>query len=92
MIKFSAHTARGPLYGFGLTRGNIDHLMAGEPIVVSLADLGGPKLHVLITYGEDEAAIVEELKKHDLIPPEVTPKTVEPGQTEVIRVKRRPPS
>jgi hypothetical protein len=91
MIKFAAKTSNGPLFGFGLTQGNIDHLRAGEPIVVSLADLGGPDLHVLVMYGETEAALVAELKAHDLLDPNVEYKPAEPGMTEVIRVKRRRP-
>jgi hypothetical protein len=40
MIKFKADGPDGPVYGFGLTRGNVKRLMAGQPIVINLPDVG----------------------------------------------------
>lgn len=72
MIKFLASQDGKPMYGFGLTQGNMDKLLAGQPILIDLdviaaqmprAD-GEPRGSVFIFGGPDEQFLVDELRRH----------------------------
>jgi len=88
VIKFSAETPSGPLFGFGLSRGNIDRLTAGQPIKINLRDLGGPAVNIAIMFGETEQALFDELKAAGAISPDTVYHAAAPGMTEVVRMKR----
>lgn len=87
MIKFRTD-GKVPIYGLGVSRGNIDRLTNGQPIVVNLQDIGGPPGQVVIMFGETERAIFDELKSLDLIAPGI--EFIEParGVNEIVRIKR----
>ncbi len=69
MIKALCIKNGNPLFVFGLSETNIQLLKDGKPIVVDLTDLGCSGGKVVITYGETEAHIVQELHKAGLLPP-----------------------
>jgi hypothetical protein len=85
MIKFSAGTPDGPLYGFGLTRANINALVAGEAIKISLADLLGPEVFIVLLFGEDERALFKELQDAGLVSSALEYRAPTPDETIVIR-------
>jgi hypothetical protein len=58
MIK--AKLSNGDLL-FGLSKGNIELLQQGKPIVINLKDMGLENRRVMIMYGETEDKIFEEL-------------------------------
>jgi hypothetical protein len=63
MVKFSATGDDGKtLLGFGLSRGNIERLVAGQPIRVRGKDIHRPDLEVMIFFGETEADMEQELR------------------------------
>jgi len=72
MLKFKAETSGGELYGFGLVPENIGKLLAGMPINVDLADMGGPPLKLFIMFGETEEAIVDTMRRVGMINPATT--------------------
>jgi hypothetical protein len=53
----------------GLTAGNIDRLVKGEPIHCTGESVNIPGTDVLIMYGDTPAEVVAELKKHFELPP-----------------------
>lgn len=67
MIKARVEHADGtPGLLVGLSRGNIDKLLAGQPVVLTPLDLqviGLPMMSVAIIFGETEQAIAEDLGK-----------------------------
>lgn len=63
MIKARA----GNVLFFGLSRGNCDRLLKGQPIRIDGAALGMPGLVVVISGGETEEAITAELQAAGLI-------------------------
>lgn len=63
MIKFVKEMKNGStLLGFGLSDENISRLKEGKPIYFHLDELGIEGHDVLITYGETEDKIMEDLK------------------------------
>lgn len=70
MIKFTATKDGKPLFGFGLSHGNLRLLKQGRPIVVDLALMGGEG-KVMIFAGETEESIVEQMQQAGLIGPDV---------------------
>lgn len=70
MIKASVETSSGRrLFVLGLSDMNLQKLRGGQPIMVRLDQLGGPPGHdVMICWGVTEAAIVEDFRKHGLLP------------------------
>ena len=70
MIKASSRTALGePLLFLGLSGENITRLAAGEPILISsaqLAELGLPPMVITIHYGRTEEDILDEVKEHGI--------------------------
>lgn len=63
MIKFRKENNNGvTLLGFGLSEENIKRLKQGEPIYFHLDELGIEGHDVLITYGETEDKIMEDMK------------------------------
>jgi hypothetical protein len=69
MLKFTAESAKGPLFGFGLTDENLAGLIAGRPIQIDLADMGGPAVSILLMHGSNEEALFDDLKAAGLIDP-----------------------
>lgn len=63
MIKALAHDNRGPIVILGLSGENITRLMADEPILINLADLGLPPLRVAIIGGRTEVDIATKLNE-----------------------------
>jgi len=71
VIKAAGRTADGkPMASLGLSGENMTRLMADEPIVLNLADLGLPQVVVVIVGGRTEAAITEQLRSARLLPEE----------------------
>jgi hypothetical protein len=69
MLKARAYAKDGtPLMLLGLSKENVDRLTAGKPIAFNAASLGLPPCHVLITYGETEQDILNELAVHGVAP------------------------
>ena len=75
MIKFTGHTDDGRLIlGFGLSKGNMDRLLAGQPIRVVVdaplpggMGIAGMAVDVIIVGGETESSIEADFKKHNLV-------------------------
>jgi hypothetical protein len=64
MIKAIVRTAGGqPTVLLGLSGENITRLMAGEPIALSLTELGLPPLHIAIIGGRTETDIIHQLEQ-----------------------------
>lgn len=69
MLKAAGRTADGrELVLLGLSGENMTRLMAGEPILLELAELGLRSMQVMIVGGRDEAAMMAQLASHGLIP------------------------
>lgn len=66
MIKATAYDGRNPdpIVILGLSGENMTRLMADEPILIDLADLGLPAQRVAIVGGRTEADIATKLKTH----------------------------
>ncbi len=68
MIKAAGKTGLGmPLLMLGLSGENVTRLAAGEPIRISaqhMAELGLPRMEIVIHYGRTEAAILDDLEAH----------------------------
>lgn len=71
MIKASAtmtdKKGEGKLVILGLSAGNVQRLMAGQPIKVELDELIGehsPRIAVLLVGGETEQSIESDLREH----------------------------
>lgn len=52
-----------PLVILGLSGENVTRIVAGEPLVVDMAEMGLPPMEVAIIYGRTEQAILENLRK-----------------------------
>lgn len=70
MIKAVGKTALGqPLLLLGLSGENVTRLAAGEPIMISaaqLAELGLPQMVIAIHYGRTEQGILDDFRKHGM--------------------------
>jgi hypothetical protein len=66
VIKATAYDGRTPepIVILGLSGENMTRLMADEPILIDLADLGLPAQRVVLVGGRTEADIAEKLKAH----------------------------
>lgn len=72
MIKAAGKTGLGlPLLMLGLSGENVTRLMADEPIMFNVADLGLPPMVVVIVGGRTEKAIVEKLRAAGMVLQEV---------------------
>lgn len=60
-----------PTLLLGLSRANCTRMLAGDPILVEGAKLGVKGLNVLLCAGLTEAALVDELEHHKLLPADV---------------------
>jgi hypothetical protein len=70
VIKAVAHDTLGqPTVILGLSGENITRLMADEPILINLADLGLPPLRIAIIGGRTEQAIADRLTRQYGTPP-----------------------
>lgn len=63
MIKAVARDANGPMVILGLSGENVTRLMADEPILVDLAELGLAPLRIAIIGGRTETDIVWQLSR-----------------------------
>lgn len=63
MIKAVLRDRTGPVVLLGLSGENVTRLMAGEPILVNLAELGLPPLRIALTGGRTEADIMQQLEQ-----------------------------
>lgn len=62
MIKFKIDdNVKKPVYGLGISEGNVEYLKQGRPIAVDLAKMGGPDIEVFIFYGETEEEMTKQL-------------------------------
>ena len=69
MIKFKGTRDGKPLYGFGLSEGNLQKLRQDMPIVVELEQLGLTG-SLVIFYGKTESEIYKMMKDGGLIGPD----------------------
>jgi hypothetical protein len=67
MIKARGLQHGQPLVILGLSGENMTRLMAKEPILFDLAELGLPATSVVIVGGRTEADITADLRQHGLI-------------------------
>jgi hypothetical protein len=88
MLKFKAKSKEGPGYFLGLSRENINRLVAGQPIKVNLADMGGPSIIIGILFGETEKALFEHLQEIGALPADLEYKAASSGTAEVFRFKK----
>jgi len=64
MLKFASTGSNGKtIVGFGVSRGNVERLEQGKPMLVHLDEMGLAPYDILIFYGEDEAALHEAVKE-----------------------------
>lgn len=64
MIKYSAKSKAGQLFGFVLTKENIKRLKKGRSIHINMAEMGGdPGIEILISYEETEQRAQEVMKE-----------------------------
>jgi hypothetical protein len=71
MVKFTATTGDArKVIGFGLSRANIEKLIAGRPIVVVGEVIGEAHREFMIFFGETEAAM------RDMMADFITPETI----------------
>lgn len=61
MIKFTGTQDGKPLLGLGLSRGNCDKLLAGQPIVIHCEQIGLAPLTIFLMGGETEESMAGEL-------------------------------
>ncbi|MFJ9895260.1 hypothetical protein ACIQPR_18285 [Streptomyces sp. NPDC091280] len=65
MIKVRVRDRAGdPLVLLGLTRENTTRLLADEPILVDLAELGLPPLRIALVGGHDEQHVAQQLERY----------------------------
>jgi len=70
VIKAVGKTGDGtPFVILGLTGENVTRLMADEPILFDLAELGMAPCVVTIVGGRTQADIVAQLEQNGLVPP-----------------------
>lgn len=71
MIKATGATGDGrPMVWLGLSGENMTRLMADEPMVVELADLGlASRVVVVLVGGRTEREIVAQFETQGLVPP-----------------------
>lgn len=68
MIKARGSDAAGmPVYFLGLSKGNIEKLKKGDPILIDNNELGFSGTTIIL-YGETEETITAELAKHFTLP------------------------
>ena len=58
---------------FGIDAENVKRLMSNRPILVSLAQLGGPDTDIVIMYGDTLDDVMKELEKRGYELPEPSP-------------------
>jgi len=64
MIKFTAKTGDGRLLiGFGLSEKNRELMAKGHPCFIEGGDINQPNLVFIIFASNDEASMMEELRK-----------------------------
>lgn len=68
MIKALVTRSGAALVLLGLSGENMTRLMADEPILLDLADLGLPACEIAIIGGKTQADIIAQLEQHGLVP------------------------
>jgi hypothetical protein len=92
MIKCTAQSQDGKkVYFLGLSRENVDRLTAGQPIVVDLSEMEGPKIDVAIIFGETEEILFDALKTSGLIPTEIKFQQPEIGTIQKVFIRHGKP-
>lgn len=70
MIKFKATGKEGrEVIGLGFSAGNLDRLLAGDPVLIRGEDWNTP-FDILIFAAATEQALTDELTKHGVVGPE----------------------
>lgn len=69
MIKMLGTRGSATLIGLGLSRGNIDRLIAGDPILVKAGEMDPSlgDLQITIFFGETEAAMEQMLRDEGMV-------------------------
>lgn len=62
MLKFRSEADGQSIIGFGLSKENMDLLLAGKPIMFDAAGLGLPGVKILIVGGATEESIVADMR------------------------------
>ncbi len=89
MLKFTGESKDGRrVYFLGVSRANVERLTHDQPIVVNLAEMGGPEAQVVIVFGETEQLLLRDLQRIGAIGPEVVFREAKPGVVEVVRIRR----
>lgn len=70
MIKFLASRGRVQILGLGISRANVERLIAGDPIRVIGSEMHLQDLEILLFFGEDERELTRMLKEWGAIGPE----------------------
>ena len=68
MIRLITELHGRPLLIFGITQGNVARMAAGNPMKFDVPGRGDGPITVVLTYGDDEEAIVAELELHGVLP------------------------
>lgn len=68
VIKYSANTQHGKLYGFILTKENIKRLKKGQPIHINLAEMGGNAGHEIVIHYEETEQRAQEVMQEFIGP------------------------
>lgn len=61
MVKFRAERDGKAVFGLGLVGENVKLLKEGRPILVKLAEMGGPDVEVVVFFGRDMDELMELL-------------------------------
>lgn len=84
MIKAKFEGKDGkPVFFFGLIAENIKRLLDGGPILIDLKQINDVG-KVMLVYGENEQAIMKEMKDRGVLPADFNP---EPGKMHHVIVK-----
>lgn len=63
MIKFKAGSDEDPIFGFGISEGNVKRLRKGQPIAINMDEMGANGT-VYIFYGKTERDLVDMTANH----------------------------
>ncbi len=61
MIKFRGEGKNGPVIGLGLSQANVERMTAGQPVHVSLPELG-LEGDIIIFYGKNEDELQQSVQ------------------------------
>jgi len=71
----------GTILVLGIDANNVERMKRGSPLHMhkSECDNGEPIETIIVTYGETLQAIVEDFKRHDMLPPDFVMPVVKPS-------------